>query len=84
MLLNRSAYSWSSVAIGGTEGTLVPARIAEVGFGGASTIATATADADASVRLRVRVASRDGNEPLAAGMPVTLSLPSDACRVVPL
>jgi len=73
-----------AVAMGGAGGTLVSATIAEVSFGGASTMASCTAHADPSIQLRARLPSRAEETRLCKGLDVTLSLPTDACRLVPL
>jgi spermidine/putrescine transport system ATP-binding protein len=73
-----------AIAFDGTDGTRVPATITEVSFGGASTVAACMVHADKSTVLRARVASRAQETRLDPGREVTLCLPKEACRVVPL
>jgi len=73
-----------AIAFDGKGGTSVSATIAEVSFGGASTVASCTAHADSSTVLRARLSSRAQETRLDPGRQVTLCLPAEACRVVPL
>jgi spermidine/putrescine transport system ATP-binding protein len=73
-----------AITFDGTGGTQVSATIAAVSFGGASTLASCAPHADSSTVLRARLASRAEETRLKPGRQVTLCLPTEACRVVPL